>query len=475
MCYEPGVHFRAFGIPTHVQFGFWFTAVLLGVLGGDDLLEAPHLLLLWIAIIFVSIMVHELGHAFAMIHYGLQPEITLYTLGGLTGTTGMHRLSRPQRIFVAFAGPLAGFIFGGLIYAGVWLFPDLVAASSPPTSGEIAVYFSINQLLWVNFGWGIINLVPVLPLDGGHILEDALGPRRSKLTATISLLGGAGVVIYCLMPPAEWWLAFLFGMFTMQSYQRFRMSPEATGRPERSAPKPVEQIAPEIQTQLAAATLALNDERYDEAGTIAELVLADGPPTVAKLAALNILGWAHLLEGRPEEAARVLRAIEHDGEADPALVGTVLMLTDEMTQARAVFEGARAEGDDRKEVVGPLIQILIKQGEVPRAAAIALDIVESLSEDDARQMATIAFEHEQYGWAARLSEAVFERTGAADDAYDGVRSRALDGDISGALVLLRRAKAAGFSDAARVWSDKALEKLRDGEIEGELEALLPRP
>ena len=122
-------------------------------------------------------------------------------------------------------------------------------------------------------------------------------------------------------------------------------------------------------------------------------------------------------------------------------------------------------------VGGPLIQILIEQGEVGRAAAIALDIVEALSEEDARQMVTIASDADSYQWASRLSEALFERTGLAEDAYHAARNRALEGDDIAAFILLRRAVAAGFSDAARLWSDAALEKLHGVE----LEALLPPP
>ena len=468
--------FRAFGIPTTVQLGFWFGCVLLGY----PTLRGPHkfTMLVWIGVVFFSIMIHELGHAFAMMRYGLRPEITLHMLGGLTSSHGMTRLSRSRRIFISFAGPLAGFIFYGLLIGVQALLPDLVRVGPDPSTAEIALSFAIYQLEWVNLWWGLVNLIPVLPLDGGHILEDILGPRRAKITATLSLVAGILVVIVCVTrEPPMWFIAFIFGMCTVQSYQRFRMASDAQSHAKpKKKKKPEEPVAPEIAEQLLLAKDALADDRYDEAGSLAEKIIEAKPPRAVRVEALDVLGWAHLLEGRAEEAARVVAAIQRDGEADPALAGSVLFHTEKLDEARAVFEAARAMGDDRKEIVGPLIQILIAQGEVPRAAAIALDIVETLSEEDARQMATIAFEHEAFSWAARLSESVFERTGVADDAYDAARSRSLEGDLSGALVLLRRAVAAGFSDAARVWSDKALEALRNnGESEGELEALLPRP
>jgi thioredoxin-like negative regulator of GroEL len=160
---------------------------------------------------------------------------------------------------------------------------------------------------------------------------------------------------------------------------------------------------------------------------------------------------------------------------DPALAGAVLLAEERFDEAREVLEGARALGDDRKEIVGPLIQILIRQEEIARAAALALDITESLSDNDIRQMADIASKHSAFAWASRLFEVLFERDGSPENGYDAARLRALEGDDDGAIALLRRAVAAGFSDAARAWSDAALEKMRTGEVAQQLADLLPQP
>ncbi len=468
------MRFKLFGIPVEVQMSFWLIAVLLDI---DTVLRGQHkfLILVWVAVVFLSIMVHELGHAFAMMRHGMRPEITFHMLGGLTSAHGMQRLTRPQRIFVSFAGPLAGFVLAGLVFVTTLAVPSLVTpAAEGASKATLVVQTATVQLLWVNFGWGIINLIPVLPLDGGHILEDLLGPKRIRITAIVSLVAGGLVTLFCLTTK-QLWIAFIFGLATLQSFQRFRAAQAEPGRAKAKPRRPPEEaVDPAIVAQIREAEEALADDRYDEAGTIAELVLSEEPPKRARLAALEILCWAHLLEDRPQEAARIIKAIERLGQPDLALVGAVLLAEGREDEARKVLERARSQGDDRKEVVGPLIQLLVKQNEVARAAAIALDIIDTLSEDDARQMATIAFDHEAYAWSSRLSEAVFERNDDPDDAYEAARSRALEGDPSGALILLRRAVAAGFSDAARVWSDKALEVLRSSEIVSELEALLPR-
>jgi Zn-dependent protease len=471
------MRFRLFGIPTEVQLGFWFMAVLLGL---DRLQSAiPASILVWVAVVFVSVMVHELGHAVAIMRHGHRPEITLHMLGGLTSWGGAQGIGRLDRIVISFAGPAAGFVLGGLVWGVTAIFPDLVRFGEPGELGQAQALGRalLDDLRWVNVVWGVINLIPVLPLDGGHILEQALGPQRVRTTAVVSLLVGGSVALY-FFAERDWWIGFIFAMSALQSFQRFQAStaPQPVDRTRPPSTPPAEPVPPETAHQLERARRALTDDRYEEAGTLAELVLARSPPLGARLEALDLLAWAALLDGRPKEAARVIGAIERDGTPDPALIGSVLHALGERGRARSVFEAARAAGDDRKEIVGPLIQILISEGEVSRAAAIALDIVDSLSDEDARRMADIALEHECYPWVSRLREAVFERTGDPIDAYEAARGRALEGDPAASLGLLRRAVAAGFSDAARLWSDQALAALcAKDDARGELESLLPKP
>lgn len=469
------MRFRLFGIPIEVQAGFLIMAVALRF----PLLAGEHkaAILVWVAAVLVSILVHEFGHAVALIRYGAAPSITLHMLGGATSWNTPLRLHRYQRVIVSAAGPVAGFSLAALVWA--------VEALSPNLSRELPFYlaFAFDQLLWINIAWGIFNLIPVLPFDGGHILQEALGPSRARLAAMISLVAGISIAMLFLVGGFLWG-TFLVGMGAVQSYQAFQAESRGRGAgdtggrqpspPRAPASKPAEDerpIPPEVAAQIALAEQALADDEYERAGTLAEQLLGEEPPQPAQIKALHVIGWAHLLLGRPEQAARALAAIEQLGEIDKALAAAVLREQGNTTLAREVLEAARAEGDDRKEVVGPLIQILIDQGEVGRAAAIALDIVDALSEEDAREMVRIASEAGSYEWASRLSEAVFERTGLPEDAYHAARNRALEGDDNEALVLLRRAVAAGFSDAARVWSDGALEKLHGVE----LEALLPPP
>jgi thioredoxin-like negative regulator of GroEL len=198
----------------------------------------------------------------------------------------------------------------------------------------------------------------------------------------------------------------------------------------------------------------------------------DPVPPRARREALEILGWAALLEDKLDEASRKVAEAKKLGEVDLALVGAIHFAKRELGPARRVLEQARAAGDDRKEVIGPLVQILIEQGETARAAAIAYDISDSLSEEDARRMAKVAFDGRAFDWSARLYEVVFERKKEPEDAYEAARAHAQDGAYERAIELLRKAVEAGFSDPSRVWSDAALEALR---AKSGLEAVVPRP
>ncbi len=450
------MRFSIFGIPTEVQFSFWFGALMLGL----PYLQADFkpMILIWVAVVFLSVLAHEFGHALAIRAFGMEPEISLQWLGGLTSWSGGSNLSRMKRIIISFAGPLAGFLVAGTVYAATRIRPELLAPND--SAAELGRFYALRFLMTVNFFWGIVNLAPVLPLDGGHILEHALGPKRARMTAAVSMTFGASVAVWAFYAGSQW-MGFLFAMCALQSFQRWQAEKTtSTSTTRRPDPRPVEPpMSPAIERDLKRASDALDANCFLEARTLADTVLAQEPPRTGRIRALEIVAWSHLLEGSIEQATQAVRAIEKHGRSDAALAGGLLQARGDLGAARAVFEAARSIGDDRKEVVGPLIQILIAQGEVARAAALALDIVDSLSHDDVRQMATIALDQNALGWAARLHEAAFERSRDTEDAFAAARARALEGDAKASLTLLEKAVKAGFSDMARVRADGAFAQL----------------
>ncbi len=85
------MRFRILGFPVHVQPFFLLVAALLGGMRND-----LTLILIWVAVVFVSVLAHELGHALVARAYGQQPSILLYSMGGLTSFQPLRRLTHGQ-------------------------------------------------------------------------------------------------------------------------------------------------------------------------------------------------------------------------------------------------------------------------------------------------------------------------------------------------------------------------------------------
>src|SRR5687767_2833444 len=139
-----GIGFSIFGVPVRVASSFWIIAILFGTQGTGRSSSTEQVILeamTWTAIVFVSILLHELGHAAAARIFGADPSITLHALGGLTQFEP-RGMSRPQRWLVSFAGPAAGLLFGGAVYALARWLPANARASS-----------IVEALLQVNIGW----------------------------------------------------------------------------------------------------------------------------------------------------------------------------------------------------------------------------------------------------------------------------------------------------------------------------------
>jgi len=226
------LNFRLFGIPVRVHPLFWLGAALLGA---PTLTAGLGYLAIWIAVVFVSILVHELGHAFAFRRFGSRSHIVLWMFGGLAvphaGIAGRWR-----RIVASLAGPAAGFVLCALVWGSARL------TDWPVTGGKPVVYLYVALFL-VNLYWGVMNLLPVFPLDGGQVsreLCDAKWRGRGFAVALkISIGTAVAVAVYSLVCELEgrsgragltsvlpWWVprgsfftAILFGLLAAQSYQ----------------------------------------------------------------------------------------------------------------------------------------------------------------------------------------------------------------------------------------------------------------
>lgn len=196
------LRFRLGRIPIEVDPLFWLMAVVMG-----SNLRGPAIVL-WVLVVFVSVMVHELGHAFASIAFGARARIKLHSMGGLTFPD--RKLKRSHEILMTLAGPFAGFALAAIAYGVRAQFPSVYMSPNG--------WMLLSLLVSVNFWWGVINLLPVPTLDGGHVALALGGPRYHHAVRVLAVVV-AGVVVAWSVSEGSMYRAVLFGVLGYQNLQ----------------------------------------------------------------------------------------------------------------------------------------------------------------------------------------------------------------------------------------------------------------
>jgi Zn-dependent protease/predicted transcriptional regulator len=187
--------FRLAGIPLYIDISFliilplmvWLTAKNLAMLVhqpqlGLDLdpslftgLMPLVLGLVSVIGLFVSIVLHELGHSLTARRYGVKVRrITLWFLGGVAEFEEMPR-QRGAEAIVGIAGPIVSFVLAVVFWGLAAVVPHSV----------VWLWIVVWYLGVVNLMLGLFNLLPALPLDGGRILRSLLALKMPHAKATI--------------------------------------------------------------------------------------------------------------------------------------------------------------------------------------------------------------------------------------------------------------------------------------------------
>ncbi len=191
--------------------------------------KAPiHQALLWIPILLVSVLFHEFGHAGAIRLFGFGSSEIL--LSGMGGVTLNRRPTIPlKEVVISAAGPACSFLLAAIC--------GVVLVLLPASNGDPFLAALLPSMLRANVVWGIFNLAPVFPLDGGQIVKNLVRTVTTealavRISAVISLVLAVALVVggmYLRQP----FLAVISALFAWQNWQRFR-SPQ----PEIDEDKP---------------------------------------------------------------------------------------------------------------------------------------------------------------------------------------------------------------------------------------------
>lgn len=238
------LNFRLLGVRVRVVPWFWLVAMLLGwnlTRIGD---QQAMFLTLWIAAVFLSILVHEMGHALAMRYYGIDSYIVLYQFGGLAvpdryaHSTGFRSRSRGEapisQIVISAAGPAAQIglavaivlvlrLTGFALRFEVPYLEYLISVRQGAQIESVPLEFVLFFLMLISVFWALLNLLPVYPLDGGQIARNLFSLFHPvagiQYSLILSVITAGGVALYGFSQQQP----FLGIMFALLAYSSFQV------------------------------------------------------------------------------------------------------------------------------------------------------------------------------------------------------------------------------------------------------------
>jgi Zn-dependent protease len=323
------VRTRLAGIDLEIQLVFVAWLVILGLASGRN--DAT--LVTWVVVAALGVLIHELGHAFAYRAFGVQPRIVLSAVFGLTFG---EELPPARSLVVSLAGPATGIALG-LLSIGL-------AAVIGPDDGLARVV--VSDLAFVGFGWAVLNLLPIQPLDGGQAVRSliaATGWRNAERIALVISILAAAVIGVAALASGFVFLVLFMVWFAAGNLAEF----QALGEDR-------------LRAELNRLGRRLMEGEADAAIAGLETVARKARTRSVAESALTGRAFALLSQGRPEEAEEDLRRLSrpgaaelltasiglHHGRLDPALAAHLADHQDAvsaMGAARAILDTGRLD------------------------------------------------------------------------------------------------------------------------------------
>jgi len=287
-------------IPIQIDPLFWILAFGLGWYYTGQI----SLTLIWGLVILFSILFHEFGHALTALAFGQQSTISLIVLGGVTRRQG-PALSKWKEFLIILNGPLAGLLLALIS----WLLIPFVPIKEHHFFG-----YALLVSLYVNFFWTIVNLLPVQPLDGGHLLlilmQGIFGHRGYKVTYFLSIIFAVLLAIFAFTFQ-QLFIGALFLIFAFESYRSWKDSLYLTKEDQLES----------FQSEWKSAEEAFKrGDLFHAKEMLREILNKSKHQGVIFLKASELLALILNQEGKENEAYDLLKPIEKSLDLDGLLL-----------------------------------------------------------------------------------------------------------------------------------------------------------
>jgi Zn-dependent protease len=341
--FDRAPHFHVLRFPVRVELWFFLIAFLFGL--RRDYLPAGYLFE-WMAVSFVAILVHELGHAIAFRRYAQEPRVVLTGMGGLTYGSAPFQ-NRTQDIMTSLAGPLAGLVVLGI--------PAYLLMQNVDFDSQFLAV-TVRDVYVISFVWSLVNLAPVLPLDGGHIAQALFGRSAARRISVVAAFlvaaflftsgydfGPFFFLILGVLSAVEIWFEYRKG-----GAPQIALLPPSPGEygggygggdygappsRKRRGPKPAKPLSP--RKAKARAHLTVVPDSPEALGRV------EGPVPVG-IEQIETVGWRAVRDGDVVVARRALAKVPDGANLDPFLRPSVDLLADDIPQAIDGFVTAYA-------------------------------------------------------------------------------------------------------------------------------------
>ncbi|MDR2756330.1 MAG: site-2 protease family protein [Planctomycetaceae bacterium] len=237
--YQPtpyDINFQFLGFPIRIHPLFWVVITLFGIQGPIIEMSLFFIeIVLWVAAAFVSILVHELGHALVFRYvYRVPSQIIFHGMGGMTIPYIPHQrrygfFGLLCEVFLSAAGPLAGFVLA-ICFIALLVLLTTQSGKAVFDNGLILTELSVQSIVSVfmlnvfviSIIWGIFNLLPIYPMDGGHIFREIfsfISPRNGVANSLILSMVTAILFAFLSFRFGGMIMVLLFAYFAYQNYQ----------------------------------------------------------------------------------------------------------------------------------------------------------------------------------------------------------------------------------------------------------------